>query len=57
MKAIKMKGEISGNDNVPIESDGCAHTGVFTVFRVCAEVPVTCPRPLECQDRGQAWWL
>lgn len=50
-----MKGEISGNDNVPIESDGCAHTGVFTVFT--AEGPVTCPRPLECQDRGQAWWL
>lgn len=33
MNMIKMKGEISGNGNISMESNDCAHVAVFTVIR------------------------
>lgn len=33
MNVIKMKGKISGNDNISIESNSFAHIGVFTVIK------------------------
>lgn len=36
MNVIKMKGEISGNDNISIESNSFAHISMFTVIKTYA---------------------